>query len=77
MTAKLNVESLPLRRSERLVTEEYFELKTKIHSRLLDLLDLSLIDTLERNALRGEIKRVIGRGFHLYLWIDQKGKIYG
>ena len=61
MTAELNVESLPLRRSERLVTEEYFELKTKIHSRLLDLLDLSLIDTLERNALRAEIKSVIGR----------------
>jgi len=61
VTAELNVESLPLRRSERLVTEEYFELKTKIHSRLLDLLDLSLIDTLERNALRAEIKSVIGR----------------
>ena len=61
MNAELNVESLPLRRSERLVTEEYLELKTKIHSRLLDLLDLSLIDTLERNALRAEIKSVIGR----------------
>jgi pilus assembly protein CpaF len=61
VTAELNLESLPLRRSEGLVTEEYFELKTKIHSRLLDLLDLSLIDTLERNALRAEIKSVIGR----------------
>jgi pilus assembly protein CpaF len=43
------------------MTEEYFEIKTKIHSRLLDLLDLSLIDTLEHNLLRAEIKSLIAR----------------
>jgi pilus assembly protein CpaF len=58
---KPNVESLPLGSTGRVVTEEYFEIKTKIHLRLLDLLDLSLIDTLERNVLRAEIKSLIAR----------------
>ena len=61
MNEKPNVERLPLGSSGRVVTEEYFEIKTKIHSRLLDLLDLSLIDTLERNVLRAEIKSLITR----------------
>ncbi len=61
MNVKLNVESLPLTSTGRVVAEEYFEIKTKIHSRLLDLLDLSLIDTLERDVLKAEIKSLIGR----------------
>jgi len=61
VNAKLNVEHLPLRRTGAAATEEYFELKTKIHSRLLDLLDLSVIDTLERNQLKAEIKSLIVR----------------
>jgi len=61
VNVKPNVESLPLGSTGRVVTEEYFEIKTKIHSRLLDLLDLSLIDTLERNVLRAEIKSLITR----------------
>ena len=61
MNVKPNVESLPLTSTGRVVTEEYFEIKTKIHNRLLDLLDLSLIDTLERNVLKAEIKSLIGR----------------
>jgi pilus assembly protein CpaF len=58
---KLNVENLPSGSTGKVVTEEYFEIKTKIHSRLLDLLDLSLIDTLEHNLLRAEIKSLIAR----------------
>ncbi len=42
-----------------LVTDEYSELKTKVHDRLLDVLDLSLIDTLEKDQLRREIRRAI------------------
>ena len=41
--------------SKRAIPEEYFELKTKIHDRMLDLIDLSLIETMEREALRSEI----------------------
>ena len=61
MNVKLNVESLPLTSTGRVVADEYFEIKTKIHLRLLDLLDLSLIDTLERNVLKAEIKSLISR----------------
>ncbi len=41
------------------LANEYFELKTRIHDRLLDLIDLSLIDTLEEGDLRREIKRLV------------------
>jgi pilus assembly protein CpaF len=61
VNVKSNVESLPLGSTGRVVADEYFEIKTKIHSRLLDLLDLSLIDTLERDVLKAEIKSLIGR----------------
>jgi pilus assembly protein CpaF len=39
--------------------EEYFELKTRIHSRLLDLLDLSIVETLDPHALRPQIRRLV------------------
>jgi pilus assembly protein CpaF len=61
VNVKPNVESLPLTSTGRVVADEYFEIKTKIHLRLLDLLDLSLIDTLERNVLKAEIKSLIAR----------------
>ena len=41
------------------VANEYFALKTRIHDRLLDLVDLSMIDSLEEDALRREIKRLV------------------
>lgn len=44
-----------------LVTNEYFELKTRIHDRLLNLIDLSLIDTLEEGVLRQEIRKLVER----------------
>jgi pilus assembly protein CpaF len=40
-------------------TNEYFELKTRIHDRLLDLIDLSLIDSLDPAGLRQEIRRLV------------------
>jgi pilus assembly protein CpaF len=61
VNVKPNVESLPLGSTGRVVADEYFEIKTMIHLRLLDLLDLSLIDTLERNVLKAEIKSLIAR----------------
>jgi pilus assembly protein CpaF len=44
-----------------LTTSEYFELKTKVHNRLIDLMDLSLIDSIDEAALRQEIKRLVER----------------
>ena len=40
-------------------TEEYFEFKTKIHNLLLDVLDFSLIDKLDRQALLPRIRNLL------------------
>lgn len=42
-----------------LISNEVLELKSKVHERLLEVVDLSLVDSLDRNALRQEIGRVI------------------
>jgi len=44
-----------------LITNEYFELKTRVHDRLLNLVDLSLIDTLDETLLRQEIRKLVER----------------
>ncbi len=38
---------------------EYNELKARVHDRLVDILDLSIIDSLDRDVLKREIKKVI------------------
>jgi len=38
--------------------DDFFELKAKIHSRLLDVIDLSIIDTMDREPLMVEINQV-------------------
>ena len=40
-------------------SDEYFELKTRIHDRLLDLLDLSLIDSLDAHLVKSQIRAVV------------------
>ena len=37
----------------------YNELKSRVHERLIDILDLSVIDSLDREQSRREIKKVI------------------
>jgi pilus assembly protein CpaF len=48
------------------INDEYFELKTRIHDRLLDLVDLSVIETLDSDALKSQIRvlveRILGEG---------------
>lgn len=44
-----------------LVTSEFHELKTRIHERLVQVLDLSLIGSLDQEVLKYEIKKVIER----------------
>jgi pilus assembly protein CpaF len=41
------------------LTDDYFELKTKIHIRLLDLIDLSILDALELDDIREEIRKLV------------------
>ena len=41
------------------MSNEYNELRTTIHDRLLDILDLSLVDTLSKDSLKQEIRAII------------------
>jgi pilus assembly protein CpaF len=41
--------------------EEYFEFKSKIHDRLLDLVDLSALDRLDPSILKPELKGVVDK----------------
>ena len=50
------------RKTERLLfTNEYHELKTKIHGRLVESMDLTLIDSVEEPTIRQEIKKLVER----------------
>jgi pilus assembly protein CpaF len=42
-----------------MVGSEYQDLKSRIHDRLLDVLDFSLLDSLDRQALRQEIVKLV------------------
>ncbi len=55
----LNLKSMPKRAAMNYMPDEYFELKTRIHDRLLDLIDLSLIENLDRNVLKSQIKSIV------------------
>jgi pilus assembly protein CpaF len=62
---------------EFLATDEYGELKTRVHERLIDMLDLSLIDRIEPEELKREIRRTIEEilateGFSIPLNFDEK-----
>jgi len=45
----------------KILPEEYFELKSRIHTRLLDLIDLSLLDTLDRTLFRSQLRNLVER----------------
>ena len=68
--------------SKRRIPEEYFELKTKIHDRLLDLMDLSLLDELDHDILRFEIRHLVERillegNDHIPLNLTEREKLFG
>jgi pilus assembly protein CpaF len=63
--------SLPRRgRMRSRVPNEYYELKTRIHDRLLDLMDLSLLDTLDPDVLKPQIRRLVEQ-----MLVDDKGRM--
>ena len=61
--------------------EEYFEFKAQIHDRLLDLIDLSLLDKLDRETLGLQIRQVVEKilreeTFKLPLNLEEREKIF-
>ncbi|MEE4263840.1 MAG: CpaF family protein [Desulfobacteraceae bacterium] len=47
--------------SRRYVSEEYFDLKTRIHDRLIDLVDLAVVENLDEQTLRSQIRVLVER----------------
>ncbi|MFO7718105.1 MAG: CpaF family protein [Thermodesulfobacteriota bacterium] len=43
------------------IPEEYFELKTKIHDRLLDLVDISKLESIDPEVLRNQLRVMVDR----------------
>jgi pilus assembly protein CpaF len=52
--AKLKVMDSP-------VPEEYYELKTRIHDRLLDQVDVSKLETMDHELLRGQLRTLVDK----------------
>jgi pilus assembly protein CpaF len=63
------------------IPDEYFEFKSRIHDRLLDLIDLSIIDTLDRQDLIVQIRQVVEHilreeSYDLPLNLNEREKIF-
>ena len=61
--------------------DEYFELKANLHNRLLDLLDLSMIEKLDRQTIAAQVRRIIEKilredSFKLPLNMTEREKIF-
>ncbi len=50
--------------------QEYFELKSRIHNRLLEILDLSILVRLEKNELLGKIRQVVEK-----IWQEESSSL--
>lgn len=81
LTKKMNLEMMADHHTFRHMSDDYFELKARIHDRLLDLIDLSLIDKLDRETLSIQIRKVIEKilreeSFNLPLNMQEREKIF-
>jgi pilus assembly protein CpaF len=59
MYDKTGVKTISEREFKKNIPEEYFELKSKIHDRLLDLIDLTVIERLEHNTIKSQIRKLV------------------
>ena len=67
--------------TSKYIPDEYFEFKARIHDRLLDLIDLSMIDTLDRQDLIVQIRQVVENilreeTYDLPLNLNEREKIF-
>ncbi|MEJ2731581.1 MAG: CpaF family protein [Deltaproteobacteria bacterium] len=77
----MNFDQLSQRTSRKYIPDEYFEFKSIIHDRLLNLLDLSLIDKLDRETLNAQIRQVVDKilreeSFSLPLNLSEREKFF-
>ena len=55
----LSLNNMPQGSKRKYISDEYFEFKSVIHDRLLNTLDLSILDKLDREALNVQIRQVV------------------
>ncbi len=77
----MNLEQLSHRTKKKYIPDEYFEFKSIIHDRLLNLMDLSLIDKLDRETLNAKIRQVVDiilreESFSLPLNLSEREKFF-
>jgi len=58
---KIAPKTVPLKKPSRYISDEYFDLKTRIHDRLLDLIDLTLLESLDQDLLKSQIRALVQR----------------
>ncbi len=61
MNQILSFPILPDENGHKYMPDEYFEFKSRIHDRLLDIIDLSLIDTLDKETLSNHIRQAVDK----------------
>jgi pilus assembly protein CpaF len=71
------MEAYSFKNNDFALSNEYNELKTSIHERLLSVIDLSLVDSLSKDMLREEIRRIVEsilteEGFNIPLNYDER-----
>jgi pilus assembly protein CpaF len=77
----LDLNQLSQQASRKHIADEYFEFKSTIHDRLLNLLDLSLIDKLDRETVGVQIRQVVEKilreeSFSLPLNLSEREKFF-
>ena len=55
----LSLNNMPQGSKRKYISDEYFEFKSVIHDRLLNTLDLSILDKLDRETLNVQIRQVV------------------
>jgi pilus assembly protein CpaF len=81
LNEKMNLETAINIDSTRYMPDEYFDLKSRIHDRLLDMIDLSMIEKLDRETLTSQIRKVVEiilkeESFKLPLNMIEREKIF-
>lgn len=74
---EMNAEYRDTRVSARDIPDEYFAFKTRIHDRLLDLIDLSLVESVDTDVLKSQIRVIVEKilkedGFHMPLNLTER-----
>jgi len=64
MLAKTDLENQEGREASKKIPEEYFELKHRIHDRLIDLIDLTVIEKLDQSTIKAQIRTIVENILH-------------